>query len=141
MENKNKKIIAIAGVALVVLIALFAIFYNVFGAKSVAGSKNIVVEVVSQSGDATTYSLGTDAEFLRQAMDELAAGNEGFSYSGQDSEYGIMVEEINGEKAVYAENQAYWSLYVNGEYGNYGADQQPVADGDTYTWKYESESN
>ncbi len=139
MENKNKKII-IAGLVLVALVAVFAICYNLFGAKPVAGSKNIVIETVGQSGETVSYNLGTDAEFLRQAMDELAASDQGFSYSGQDSEYGIMVEEINGEKAVYEENQAYWSLYVNGEYGNYGADQQPVTDGDTFTWKYESDA-
>ena len=68
-------------------------------------------------------------------MDELS--DQGFSYNGSDSEYGIMIEEINGEQAIYAVDGAYWALYVNGEYGNYGADSQPLADGDTYTWTYE----
>ena len=51
--------------------------------------------------------------------------------------YGIMISTINGETADYATDGAYWALYVNGEYGMYGADSQPVADGDKYTWTYE----
>ena len=73
-------------------------------------------------------------------MDELTANDESFSYSGTEGNYGIMVESINGEQAIYAEDNAYWALYVNSEYGQYSANQQPVVDGDTYTWKYE-ESN
>ena len=68
-------------------------------------------------------------------MDEL--GDQGFSYEGTDSDYGIMISSINGVTADYATDGAYWSLYVNDEYGMYGADAQPVTDGDKYTWKYE----
>ena len=70
-------------------------------------------------------------------MDELSSNGSGFSYSGADSEYGIMIEYINEERASFAEDGAYWALYVNGEYGQYGADAQPVTDGDTYAWVYE----
>ena len=71
-------------------------------------------------------------------MDELSANGSGFSYAGTDSEYGLMVEYVNEERADYAQDGAYWALYVNGEYGQYGADSQPVADGETYSWVYES---
>ena len=98
------------------------------------GSKNIVIEVKDSEGNVTTYEVVTDAEFLRQAMDEA----EGLTYEGTDSEYGMMVEVVNGEQAIYAEDNAYWALYVNGEYGNYGVDSQPVTDGDTYSIVYEA---
>ena len=134
MKNNTKKIV-IGAVCLVVLIAVFAFAYTKFSAKPSKGAKNITLEVVNSTGDTTSYTLDTDAEFLRQAMDEL--GDQGFSYEGTESEYGLMVETINGEQAVYATDGAYWSIYVNGEYGMYGADSQPVTDGDKYTWKYE----
>ena len=67
-------------------------------------------------------------------MDEA----EGLTYEGSDSEYGMMVEVVNGEQAIYAEDNAYWAFYVNGEYGNYGVDSQPVTDGDTYSIVYEA---
>ena len=135
MKN-NKKPIIIGAVILVALIAIFAIVYFVNKPATSAGSKNITIEVTGSDGLTEDYTLSTDAEYLRQAMDELAAGTE-FSYSGTDSEYGLMVEYVNDTKAICAEDGAYWALYVNGEYGQYGADAQPVTDGDTYTWTYE----
>ena len=137
MEKNNNKKIVIGAVILVALIAVFGSLYFINRAKPQAGSKNIVIEVTASSGDTTDYKLGTDAEYLRGAMDELAANGSGFSYDGSESDYGIMVEYINGERASYTEDGAYWALYVNGEYGQYAADAQPVSDGDTYSWIYE----
>lgn len=134
MKNNTKKIV-IGLVCLVVLVAAFAICWKVFSPKPAKGAKHITVEVVNSEGATTDYELDTDAEFLRIAMDEL--GDQGFSYEGTDSEYGVMISAINGETADYATDGAYWALYVNGEYGMYGADSQPVADGDKYTWTYE----
>ena len=103
-------------------------------ADDAAGTKNIVIEVKDSEGNVTSYEVTTNAEFLRQAMDEA----EGLTYEGTDSEYGMMVEVVNGEQAIYAEDNAYWAFYVNGEYGNYGIDSQPVTDGDTYSIVYEA---
>ena len=138
MEKKNTKKIVIGAIILAVLIAVSAVCYFKFYAKGIIGNKEIVIEVVDKSGESTNYEFNTNAEYLKDAMDELADTNPGFSYSGTESEYGIMVEQINGEQAIFAEDNAYWALYVNGEYGQYGADTQPVKDSDTYTWKYEN---
>ena len=136
MKN-NKKPIIIGVTVLVALIAIFAVVFFVNKPQTSKGGKNITIEVTGSNGETADYELSTDAEFLKQAMDELAADNEQFSYSGTDSEYGMMVEYVNDERALYAEDGAYWALYVNGEYGQYGVDSQPVTDGDTYTWTYE----
>lgn len=135
--NKGLLIGILTAVILVVAIICFILVYRHFGAKPTAGAKHVTLEVVDQNGDTTTYDVHTDAEFLKQVMDET----EGFSYSGTDSDYGIMVEVINGVQAIYETDNAYWALYVNGEYGSYGADSQPVTDGDTYTWQYEDASS
>ena len=136
MKN-NKKPIIIGVAVLVALIAIFAVVFFANKPQTSKGGKNITIEVTGSNGETADYELSTDAEFLKQAMDELAADNEQFSYSGTDSEYGMMVEYVNDERALYAEDGAYWALYVNGEYGQYGVDSQPVVDGDTYTWTYE----
>ena len=167
-KMKNKKGLIIGAVALIVLIAAFLVIYNIAkpkpssgnGGQSTqqaasdtavndtdnsgaadtseadpeAGSKNITIEVKSADGSTTSYSVSTDADYLRQAMDEA----EGLTYSGTESEYGMMVEVVNGEQAIYAEDNAYWAFYVNGEYGQYGIDSQPVEDGATYSIVYES---
>ena len=136
MTSKKKGLLIgiLATVILVALVVVLLFVNGVFGPKTKAGAKHVTLEVVNSAGEKTTYDVHTDAEFLRQVMDET----EGFSYSGTESDYGIMVEVINGEQAIYDQDNAYWSLYVNGEYGNYGADAQPVTDKDTYTWQYES---
>ena len=138
MKNTSTKKIVIGAIVLAVLVALFAFFYGRFSAKSTVGDKAIVIEVVDDSGSSTQYDVNTDAEFLKDAMDDLAEADDSFSFSGKDGGYGLMVQVINGKQAIYEEDGAYWALYVNGEYGQYGVTEQPVADGDTYTWSYEA---
>lgn len=135
-KSKGPLIGILTAVILAAAVLCFFLIYRQFGAKPTAGAKHITLEVVDQNGEKTTYDVHTDAEFLKQVMDET----EGFEYWGTEGDYGIMVESINGIQAIYDQDNAYWSLYVNGEYGNYGADSQPVVDGDTYTWQYEDAS-
>ena len=127
---KNKKLLG-AGL-LVVLIAVFAIAYGAFREKPVEGSKSITIEVINEADESKEYEVHTDAEFLRQAMEEA----EGLEFSGQESEYGMMVEIVNGESAVYDKDKAYWSFMVNGEMCNNGIDTQPVEDGDEFQIVY-----
>ncbi|MDE6700061.1 MAG: DUF4430 domain-containing protein [Acetatifactor sp.] len=130
-KNANKKIII--GIAvLLIAIAAFSGIYFLFGAKPVAGSKSITIEVVNDRQETTAYQLQTEVEFLRQAMEEA----EGLSFSGTESEYGMMVDTVNGLTADYNTDGAYWSFYVNGDYCNYGIDSQPVLDGDIFSIRY-----
>ena len=137
MENtkkSNKKVLigVIAAVVLVALVAIFAAVYFVFGAKPAAGSKAITIEVVNKAQESTVYEVKTDAEYLRQVMEEA----DGLTFSGTESEFGLMVDTVNGERADYTLDGAYWSFYVNGEYCNYGIDTQPVLDGDAFAITY-----
>jgi len=127
---KNKKRLGVGLV--VVLVAVLAIIYGVFREKPVEGSKAITIEVINQADESKVYDVKTDAEFLREAMEEA----EGLEFSGQESEFGIMVEVVNGESAIYDQDAAYWSFMVNGEYCNNGIDTQPVEDGDAFQIVY-----
>jgi len=137
MEQKkmSKGKIALALAALVAVIAVLVGVYAAFGAKPVTGEKNITIEVVNKAAESTVYELSTDAEYLRQAMDEA----EGLTYEGTESEYGLMISTINGEMADYSVDASYWSFYVNDEYCNYGIDTQPVMDGDAFKIVYTTE--
>lgn len=117
---------------LAVLVLVFAGIYFMFREKPVAGAKSITIEVVNQSSETENYKVDTDAEYLRQAMEEA----DGLTFSGTESEYGMMVDTVNGVRADYTLDGAYWSFYVNGEYCNYGIDTQPVADGDAFSIVY-----
>ena len=132
-NNKKKAIrITLGIVILAVLIGGFTWVYTRFSAKPTAGTKSITIEVVDNNADTTIYDLSTDAEFLRQAMEEA----EGLTFSGSESEYGLMVDMVNGIRADYVQDQAYWSFYVNDDYCNYGIDTQPVNDQDKFSIVY-----
>ncbi len=123
---KTKKILGI--VIVLILAAAMAFVYVNFREKPVEGSKTVTIEVTSQSETVTTYTVNTDAQYLGEVMEEA----EGLTFSGTEGQYGIMVSEVNGEVADYDTNGAYWAFYVNGEYCNYGIDEQPVEDGDVF---------
>lgn len=131
-NGKGKLIIGIC--VLAILVGLFCIMWSVFGAKTVEGSKNVTLSVVSESGDTTTYEAKTDALVLQELMDELS--DDGLTYGGTESEYGLMVDTVNGVRADYTLDGAYWSFYVNDEYCNYGISEQPVNDGDDFDIVY-----
>lgn len=138
-QNAKKKInkgLYIGIGALVLLIAVLACVYYFLGPKGTAGAKEYTLEVVNDAGETTTYTGHTDQEFLRPALEELQEA-EDFTIEGEESEYGLFVKTVNGVTADFAADGAYWALYVNGEYGNYGVDSQPVTDGDTYALRYE----
>lgn len=128
--KKETKKIVIGVAVLAVLVILLGVAYAVFGPKAVKGAKTVTIEVIDNAQKSTVYTVNTDAEYLRQAMEEA----DGLEFSGTESEYGIMLDTVNG---LRVDNKgAYWSIIVNGEYGMYGVDSQPVADGDAYQLVY-----
>ena len=135
METKrNNKTIVAAGVILVVLVAAVAILYAKFKPKPTAGMKEITVTVVDNEGNEKKYEHKTEAEYLRQALEEI----EDLTVEGPEEQYGMYVQKVNGLKAVYEEDNAYWAFYVNDEYCNYSIEEQPVNDGDAFAIKYET---
>ncbi len=126
----KKKVIGI--VAFILLVVALVAAYFIFRPGTSAGDKSITIEVVNSKQETTSYDVDTDAEFLRQAMEEA----DGLEFSGEEGEYGIMLSTVNGETADFEKDGAYWSVMVNGEYGNYGIDQQPIVDGDVYQIVY-----
>mgnify|MGYP002773051535 CR=1 FL=1 len=132
--KKSKTKIVAAAVILVVLVAAVAILYGVFRPKPVKGSKEITVTVVDKDGNEKKYEHRTDAEYLRQALEEI----EGLTVEGEEGDYGLFVKKVNGMKADYDEDGAYWSFYLNDVYCNSSIDGQPVNDGDAFAIKYET---
>ena len=121
------------GVVLVVVLVLgLGFVYTKFSAKPVEGSKAITIEVIDDSQKSTSYELNTDAEYLREAMDEI----DNVNYDGEEGPYGFTIYSINGVTADFNTDGAYWCFYVNDEYCNYGIDDQPVNDQDHFKIEY-----
>lgn len=131
----NKKKIILAVGALVLVAAIFAGVYFALAPKASSGGKEITIEVIDDAQASTVYEVSTDAEYLGDAIRET----EGLTVEGTESEYGLMVDTVNGVVADYNENGAYWAFYVDGEYCMYGMDQQPIEDGQAYQIIYTAE--
>lgn len=137
-KTKHKKSILLVCLLLAAA-AVLALVFHFASAKNVQkGSKECSLTVTDDSGTSKTYECSTDAEYLRQLMDELSADQtQEFSYEGSDGQYGLFINTVNGLTADYDKDHAYWAIYVDGEYAQNGADTQPVNDGDKFELKYE----
>ena len=84
----------IAVLLLLVLAAVSLAAYQFLSPKPVEGAKEITVNVDHLAGEDTSFTFTTQAEYLRQALEEqeLAAGEE--------SEYGLWVQTVDGETAM-----------------------------------------
>ena len=125
MKKSYKPLLTI--LILVLIIGALIAAWFLFGPSGVAGKKTITVEVNHMDGTTNSFEVRTSEEFLGPALE-----NEKL-VSGTDSEYGLFIDTVDGEYADPDENQ-WWTFTVNGEMGNYGADQQPLADKDVYAF-------
>ena len=124
---KNKKLILGCVAAVLVLAALVGVWFAF--AKGVSpGSKSVTIEVVNKAGETATYNVRTDAEYLRDVMEEA----DGLTFVEENG----MVMSVNGERADYVADKAYWAFYIGDAYCNYGINEQPVADGDVFRIVY-----
>ena len=101
------------------------------GATLGQGAVSFTFTVVNGEGKEITVTINTDKETVGDALTDLGL------VSGEDSEYGLMVDTVNGETVVYSETGKYWAFYIDGEYAMTGVDSTPVTAGANYTFKVE----
>lgn len=92
--------------------------------------KTITVKVTDNEGKETSFTIKTDAEFLRGALEQEKL------IEGEESQYGLYVKVVNGVTADYNTDGAYWGFYKGGEYLMTGVDETPIKDGDTFEIVY-----
>ena len=124
MQKKtNKGVIALVIVLVLAVAAL--IVWQVTKPAPQQGGKEITVNIDHLNGDDTSYTIVTDAEYLRGALEQEDL------IEGTESEYGLYVLTVDGETADESQ-QEWWGYSVNGAFAELGVDSQPVADGDMY---------
>lgn len=131
--KKNKKTLLAVLLFALVIVVLGGIYYFT-GPETEEGAKQVEITVVNKAGEQTVYEVKTDAEYLIGVMED--ARELGLTFEGDEGDYGLMIDTVNGETAVYTEDGAYWGFSVNGTYCEYGVSEQPVADGDAFEIKY-----
>ena len=126
---KKKSIIALSAF-IILLLAVFSIWF--FNRPAPAeGSKTITLEVIHHDGSSASFSIATDAENLRAALEQVDG-----LIAGEESPYGLMVNTVDGETADYGKDQSWWCLTKGGEWLDTGVDDTLIADGEHYEFTY-----
>ena len=126
--SRKSKITAV--MLLLILIAAFCAVYLIFKPSVTAGEKAFTVKVVHADRSEKTFSYRCSDKYLGDTL--LREG----LIKGEKGAYGIYITEVNGERAVYEKDKAYWALFINGEYAVSGIDATPIENGAQYTLAY-----
>ena len=128
MKKVTKKLLAV-GVLLCVM-AAFLVIYAATRPETVTGGKKFTVEAIHSDGMTAEFTYQTDAEYLGAFLLE-----EGL-IEGEEGAYGLYIKVVDGERADYDLDGAYWAFYQGEEYAAQGIDQTPIYDGDTFKLVY-----
>lgn len=124
MSKKTRNSI-IAVIILAALIVAGIFIYRANKPKPNAGGKALTVLVVHGDKTEKTFEFKTDAENLRVACEEQKL------IEGTESEYGLFVTTVDGEKADDTK-QEWWAVSKDGEMLQTGVDDAVIADGEKY---------
>ena len=124
-QKKSNKKIWLAVAARVAAVAVVLGIYFVTRPAPQQGGKTIAVQVVLLDGESSDYTIQTDEEYLRGALESIDL------IEGSESEYGLFVTTVNGV-TVDDSKQQWWCFTQDGEMLMTGVDTTPIADGDHF---------
>ncbi len=127
--KKHAKL-SLALLAFVALIGLFAGLYLSSRPDTTPGDKSVTVEVVHKDEVSRTFHFQTDKEYLGDLL--LSEG----IVKGEQGQFGLYIREVDGERADFDLDKAYWALFVGEDYATQGADVTPLQDGDSFRLVY-----
>ena len=93
------------------------------------GNKTIDVKVIVGKNNAT-FTIHTDKETVGEALLEHKL------IDGEEGPYGLYVKLVNGIKADYDEDQAYWALSKDSKPLETGVDMTKIENGAKYELTY-----
>lgn len=124
--QKNKKVLIIAAVVLILIAAALLIIEGSKKPVPIEGAKTITVTVMQEGVENKVFTIHTDAEFLRGALEQEKL------VEGTESQYGLYVTTVDGVTADDSQRQ-YWCFKDgNGDDLTVGVDSAPIADGDAF---------
>ncbi len=91
--------------------------------------KSFVFEVINLDGTKKEFQVKFDTE---KSVGEALVNED--LISGEDGQYGLMVDTVDGQRYDYNKDGAYWAFNINGEYAMTGVDTTPIKDGEVYSF-------
>ena len=87
-------------------------------------------------GKIDTYNIETsNATVFSVLMKASEVYNFSVTTKSFNQNQSYYIDSINS--VTNGDDGKYWMYYLNGNYGQVGADMQPVVDGDVIEWKFE----
>lgn len=130
---KNNKRLALI-IVLVVLVVTMVVIYGVTRPDTATGEKSFTLEIVHGDGTTKQIECSTDLEYVGEALQADGV------IEGEEGAYGLYIQVVDGEKAVFEEDGAYWAFYLGEEYATQGIDLTPIEDGAVYKLVYTVDS-
>ena len=93
------------------------------------GDTSFTFTVVFADQTSKTYTVKTDKTTVGAALVDVGL------ISGEDSQYGLMVDTVDGVKLEYNTDKMYWAFYINDGYANSGVDSTQIKPDETYSFK------
>jgi len=101
------------------------------GAQDIGqGSTVFNFQAFDGDGNVTSWNVHTNETSVGAAL--VATG----LISGDVSDFGLMVTHVNGIRADFVEDGAWWALYIDDEMAMVGVDDVEIEDGVIYKFIY-----
>ena len=126
MKESRKTLIAV--IILAALVAAVVLVWIFFGPDRSTDrfDKTISVTVIHGDGSEKIFSIGTNGEYLRGALDQENL------VQGEDGEFGLFIRTVDGETADAGAEQWWCVNDENGEMIMAGVDTIAIHDGDEF---------
>jgi hypothetical protein len=122
---KKRKGAITALILFLVFVLALVLVYSAIAPAADSGEKTVTVEITHGDGTVNTFTIVTQEEYLRGALEQENL------VSGPTTEYGLWIQTLDGETAEDTQEQ-WWGYTKSGEYVETGVDTTVLADGDTF---------
>ena len=124
----NKKI-WIASAAFVLVVAVMVGIFFATRPQTQEGKKTVTISIIHKDKKETEIICDTEEEYLAGLMVYNGLIPEGNIVNG-------MFDTVDGETAVWAEDEGWWAIYIGEEMASLGINEIPVTNGGEYRFVY-----
>jgi hypothetical protein len=132
MKKSIRKILSL--ILVLTLTAAAILSLNSCGKKKIEQDdgvvKTITVTVIDDKGESSVFTITTTKATLRGALEQENM------IEGDEDQYGLYVKYVNGIRADYDKDKAYWAFSKDGVDLMTGVDSTEISDGDKYEITY-----
>jgi len=94
------------------------------------GATAFIFEVTDGDGNVSVWNVRTNETTVGDALVGVGL------IEGDLSDFGLMVTHVNGLRADFTEDGAWWAFYIDGEMAMVGVDSTDIEEGASYAFVY-----